>query len=113
MFPHYKLKEPGWHKWCVEPKTISQRCCRITIRKSWVTDKDWWIDDGTPVYSNTKSNLSSNFKEGTRKQSECEYLCKIIYRSLSSFTYLNFLLLYALGDKMNNKVMNRSPNGKQ
>jgi len=90
VFPHYKLKDPGWHKWCGEPKTISLRCCKITIRKSWVTDENWWIDDGTPVYSNAKSNYLSCFKEGTRKQSECKYPCIIIYRALSSFTYLIF-----------------------
>jgi len=25
VFPHYKLKEPGSNKWCVEPKTISPK----------------------------------------------------------------------------------------
>ena len=78
VFPHYKLKEPGWNKWCVDPKSISKRCCKLTVRQFWITDEDWWIDDGTPVCSNAKSNLSSNYKEGTRKQSECEYPCKII-----------------------------------
>jgi hypothetical protein len=40
VFPHYKLKEPGWNKWCVDPKSISKRCCKLTIRKSWVIDED-------------------------------------------------------------------------
>ena len=78
VFPHYKLKEPGWNKWCVDPKSISKRWCKLTIRKSWVLNEDWWIDDDTPMYSNATSNLSSNYKKGTRKQSECEYPCEII-----------------------------------
>jgi len=71
--PHYKLKDLGWNKWSVDPKSISRRCCKITISRIWVSDEDWWIDDGTPVYINAKSNPSSNFEEGMRKQSECEY----------------------------------------
>ena len=72
VFPPFKLKNPGWNKFSVDPRTISKRCCNITVRRSWVSDGDWLIDDGTPVCSNAKSNLSSNFKEGMRKQSECE-----------------------------------------
>ena len=91
VFSFYKFKDPGWHKWCVEPRSISKRCCKITIRRSWVSDEDWWIDDGTPAYSNAKSNFFSNFKEGTRKKSECEYWIAYSYRAVSSFTYLSLL----------------------
>ena len=34
VFPHYKLKEPGWNKWCVDPKSICKRCCKLTIKSS-------------------------------------------------------------------------------
>ena len=92
MFPFYKLRDPGWHKWCVEQKSISQRCCKIKIRRSWASDEDWWIDDGTPVYSNATSNFTSNVKEGMREQSECEYWISYYSRGVSSFTYFNLLL---------------------
>jgi len=64
------MKNPGWNKFSVDWRSISQWCCKLTTRWSWVSDEDWWIEDGTPVYStNAKSNLVSNYKEGMRKQS--------------------------------------------
>ena len=77
VFPHFKLKYPGWNKYSVDSRTISRRCCKIKMRRSWVSDEDWWIDDGTPVYSNATSNMWLDLKEGTRKQSECEYCCAL------------------------------------
>ena len=85
VFPFFKMKDPGWNKWSIDPKSISRRCCKLTIRRTWVSDEDWWINDGTPVYSNAKTNFSSNFKEGARKQSECEYWIAYSYRAVSSF----------------------------
>ena len=41
VFPFYKLKDPGWNKWSIEPKSTSRRCCKITSRQSWVSDEDW------------------------------------------------------------------------
>ena len=87
VFSHYRLKDPGWNKWSIDPKSISRRCCKITIGRSWVSDEDWWIDDGTPIYSNAKSNFLSNFKEGMSKQSDCEYRIPIsLYTAVSLLT---------------------------
>jgi len=109
VFPHMKMKNPGWHEFSVDLRSISMMCCKLTVRMSWVSDEDWWIDDGTLVYSNAKSNLASNCKEGMRKQSECEYCFELIVTNISPLNELEgFIVTSGAGDSMNNKLMIRS-----
>ena len=66
------MKKTGWNAFGTSPKAICQRCIKRVCIKSWVSPKDYWVDEGTPTYSISFSQHTASYKELMRQQLQCE-----------------------------------------
>lgn len=73
IFPHWKIKVPGWETYNTAKRSICSRALRVTTPGPHMTPEVWWKMEGASAISDVWCAIVANIKQTFYKVLEGEY----------------------------------------